>query len=135
MYKCDSYISFNICSNNNMLEPKVHISLTCLNWDFTYFLSIHIKQHFTNNHAFYIFIHKSYESNAHQHIIITSGIQSPHWANTFTQHIMSTIHTIAHKSSKHLSKNSLSREYPYLSNTFLITYNSTTRKHLQHEHL
>jgi hypothetical protein len=71
MCKCNCYISFNICINNNMPQLAVPIFLTCLNWQFTYFISIHTKQHFTKQHAFHIFNHKSFESDAHQLIIIT----------------------------------------------------------------
>jgi len=60
MCKCNSYTSFNICINNNMPQLVVHI-----------FSFIHIKQHFINQQAFHIIIHKSYESNTHEHIIIT----------------------------------------------------------------
>jgi hypothetical protein len=76
MCKCNSYTSFNICSIK-----------TCLNWQFTYYLSIHIKQHFMNQHAFHIFIHKSYESNAHQHIIIKLIANKSHTGQTHSLNI------------------------------------------------
>ena len=110
MFKCNSYISFNICNNNDMSQLTVHIFLTCLNRQLTYFLSTHMKQHFTNEQAFHIFIHKSDESNAYQHIIITLMAYKSHTGKTHSLNISySQIHTITHKSSRYFSNCGVSR--------------------------